>query len=40
MMKFMRILEKRKKLSGYLMLKMTYYQLLSAMLDTQWVRKN
>ena len=30
----------RKKMNGYLMLKMTYYQLLSVMLDIQWVWKN
>ena len=32
MMKFMKILGKRKKMNGYLMLKMPYYQLLSFML--------
>ena len=39
-MKFMKIHGKLEKTSGYLMLKMTYYQLLSVMLDTQWVWKN
>ena len=39
-MKFMKILGKRKKTNGYLMLKMTYYQLLSVMLDIQWEWKN
>ena len=39
-MKFMRTLGKLEKMSGYLMLRTTYYQLLSVMLDTQWVRKN
>ena len=40
MMKFIKILGKKEKMSGYLMLKLTYYQLLSAMLDTRWVWKN
>ena len=31
---------KKEKTSGYLMLKMTYYQLLSVMLVIQWVWKN
>ena len=36
-MKFMKILEKRKKTSGYLMLGTMYYQLHSVRLDKQWV---
>ena len=39
-MKFMRKHGKLKKTSGYLMLKMTYYQLLSVLLDMQWEWKN
>ena len=39
-MKFMRIHGKLKKTNEYLMLKMTYYQLLSVMLDKQWEWKN
>ena len=40
MMNFMKILGKLEKMNGYLMLKMTYYQLLSVMLDIKWVWKN
>ena len=35
MMKSIMIRGKLEKTSGYLMLKMTYYQLLSVMLDTR-----
>ena len=35
-----RTLGKLEKMNGYLMLKMTYYQLLSVMLDTTWGWKN
>ena len=38
-MKFMEIYVKPEKMNGYFMSKMTYYQLLSVMLDIQWVRK-
>ena len=36
---FMKTLGKRKKTSAYLMLKVTCYQLISVMLDIQWVWK-
>ena len=39
MMKFMKIVGKRKKTSGCLMLEKMYYQLHSVMLDTRWVWK-
>ena len=39
-MKLMKILGKKEKMSGNLMLKMTYYQLLSAMVDIWLVWKN
>ena len=40
MMKSMKRLERLEETSGYLMLKMPYYQLHSVMLDTRWVWKN
>ena len=40
MMKFMKIRGKLEKINGYLLLRMTYYQLLSVTLDTRWVWKN
>ena len=40
MMKFMKVRGKLEKTSGYLMLKMTYYQPHSVMLDIQWEWKN
>ena len=39
-MKYMRIHGKLKKTNGYRMLKMTFYQLLSVMLDIHWEWKN
>ena len=39
-MKFMKILGKLDKTSGYLMLRTMYYKPLSVMLDIQWVWKN
>ena len=39
MMRFMKINGKIKKMNGYLMLKMTYYQLFPVMLDVQRVWK-
>ena len=40
MMKIMRIAGKLENMNGCLMLKMTYYQLLSVMLDIRWAWKN
>ena len=40
MIKILRIHGKLEKMNGDLMVKTTYYQLLSVMLDIQWVWKN
>ena len=37
---FMKILGNPEKMNGCFMLKLTYYQLHSVMLDIQWVWKN
>ena len=39
-MKFMKMRGKIEKMNGCLMSGTTYYQLLSVMLDIQWVWKN